>query len=257
MSNLNNCCVPTPSQEDLDRRLSVEQLFELQNELNEIVVKGWTGSVSESMLQTAMTDEFSEMIGHGVDWKWWKSTDPATFDLFAVKVEAVDVAHFYLSLMIMDYLRSLSRNDSFCVGDDLYDQFRIYYVGTDKSPYTVSVGILSGNHLRHDAYIRLKDALFGCDGVEHDVFSMIVNLSWLVSSVGMTSEEFSAIYTAKHELNVFRQSEGYQTGQYVKVEDGVEDNERLEPLVQEFLDDPMMTLADLRQNVRDAFYEAV
>lgn len=255
MTTLNNCLVPNPTKEDLNRRLSLEQLFKFQDELNTIVQIGWTGVVSRDQYETAMLDELTEILGHGVNWKWWKFTDPDTYDEFAVKVEVVDAVHFYLSIMIQDYLARMSKSDGFYMSDKVYQSFSIYYIGSDKSSVTTDVGIIQNpNVLKHDNYRSLVDGLLD-SGRDHDTFDQIFWLSVLVGSMGMTSEEFSAIYTAKHELNIFRQTEGYQDGTYVKVEDGVEDNDRLKPLVQAFLDNKTMILTTLRTNVQNAFFE--
>jgi dUTP pyrophosphatase len=82
------------------------------------------------------------------------------------------------------------------------------------------------------------------------------NIIQMVSSVGLSSLEISAIYTAKMTLNQIRQSNGYKDGTYVKVEDGVEDNQKLKSLVEDFIADETMTLNKLTKNVRNRFFQS-
>lgn len=228
-----------------DRCLNLAQLFTLQDELNSIVREGWVTSITNDQLITAMLDELTEMIGHGVSWKWWKYTDPDKLDMFAVKVEAIDVAHFYLSLMYKSALKYVAR------GGDA-SEFERMLVGTSGRSNAPQL-IHDYNLLSHSVYVSMAQALLANLSIT-DMHGVLNRLAGLVN---LSREEFSAIFTAKHELNIFRQSEGYQTGGYVKVEDGVEDNDRLEALVEAFLDDSSMTLAGLRQNVREAYFATV
>jgi len=242
------------------RNYSIFQLTSKQDELNEYIIKGWKGVLTDCHFQTEIIDEASEFLGSGVSHKWWKYTDPATFDQWNLKIEVIDIMHFYLSCMIlwemgMDTQREACSNDADIFGTSSFDQFSSVYIGTDEGP-TYSAGpVISGeNVLDHCTFVGHVRSLLTN---QTDVYKMIRILDGLVSTVGLTSEEMSAIFAAKSKLNEIRASSGYKDGTYVKVDNGVEDNQRLQPLVDAFLADPTMTLETLRQNVFDEFYDVV
>lgn len=247
----NTCCNYEKTTEDLNRRLSVKQLLTIQSELNEFIVSGWSQVLTPCHFQVALSDELCEFLGSGIDWKHWKHTDPDAFDEFNAKVEIADASFFFLSLMIMWNHKTTDQFD-FCKNSDPYDQFDLMYVGTDKGRSFSGIGLLSGNKLNHCNFVSLQAELLSD---QCDIFKHIDTLDKLVSSIGLSSVEYSAFYAAKESLNRFRQTDGYLDGTYVKVQDGLEDNERLKPLIDEFLEDSSMTLDQLKQNVEDAFFE--
>lgn len=246
----------------LDRNYNVQQLLEKQDLLNEFTEPGWHGTLTVDHFITQIIDEASELLGSGVDYKWWKFIDPATFDHWNAKIETIDIVHFYLSMMILwdEAEGSRSIEDGSCSGSvsDVfgkvsYDQFRTIYIGADEGPTYHDGAMIKGeNQLDYRVFANRITSLFLNLG---DIFPHIRVLDGLISSVGLKSEEFSAIYAAKAKLNEIRQTQGYKDGTYVKVDDGVEDNARLKTLVDDFLADPTMTLDQLRDNVFNAFYD--
>lgn len=253
------CCNTKKTDAMLNRMLSVKQLLELQHELNNhlSVGKGWTSVISIDQFKTAIIDEASELLGSGVQWKWWGSpVDPENYDLHNVRIEVTDIVHFWLSISILRYMASTNGYEV-CRSDNPYEQFDPYYVGSDMGNTFFNIGLVhEPNVLNHTNFVSVLSNML-CENEQWDVYGWIDTLDILVSSVGMSAETFSAYYTAKSELNAARWDIRVTSGEYEKVVDGVEDNEKLEPLIQAFLDDETMTLEQLRVSVFNEFYEPV
>lgn len=252
-----------PTQEDLDRHYSVRQLLEIQDNLNNFLYEGktteWVYDLSYDKLLTALLDEMCEFIGSKVQWKWWKSVPIEAFDAHNAKIELVDAVHFFLSMMILkirtsgvDYASALSCP---CPPDKKHEfkPWELYYVGVDRGATYPNAGLLNNVHnLNHTNFITLVSGIMASPS--RGIWHMLDMLDMLVSSGGMTSEVFSAYFAAKSALNEYRFTIG---NEYEKVDPmGREDNERLEALIQVFLDDKSMSLNGLRQNVRDEFFAA-
>lgn len=253
----NDCCQTEKSNEDLTRCYSVKQLLTMQDELNDAVKPGWKGLLAPENFIVAFIDEMGgEFLGSGVDWKHWKFTDPDNFDLHNAKIEIVDAAFFWMSVINIHASNKVDQRFMFCNDNaSVYEQFDYFYAGADK-PLNGDGGVIAGkNVLKHDNYVHIFRRVLSSNG--SDIFEDIYTLGMIASCLGMVCSEFSAYYAAKYELNMFRNDSGYKTGEYQKVTDGLEDNERLKPEIEAFMADTSMTLDDLRQNVFDAFYEPV
>lgn len=254
------CCDFAKTDDMKNRMYSVKQLLEMQNELNNHLPfgKGWPGLVSIPMFQVAIVDEFSEFLGSGVQWKWWGNpVDPSNFDFHNAKIEITDIIHFWLSIAILKIMKMNELDD--CKPKNPFDVFDSYYVGSDMG-HMKGVGYVSvPNNLIHDNFMKLVSKMLSEDFVECRDFSFqwIDVMDKAVSGIGMSCEEFSAYYAAKSQLNAARWDIRVTSGDYQKVQDGIEDNERLEPLIQAFLDNPDMTLEELREDVFEEFYEQV
>ena len=73
-------------------------MLNLQNRL-EVIISGneWAANNNHNY-KLAMVLEVSEAI-EKTDWKWWKS---AEFDVEGVRMELVDVLHFFLAFSIVN-----------------------------------------------------------------------------------------------------------------------------------------------------------
>lgn len=251
----NQCCSSVEKTwSQLNRMLTVEQLLQKQNELNTHtkVGPGWASILTVANFETAIIGEMGELIDQpsAPAYKWWKEKDPCTYSAWMTKLEIVDAAHFYLSIAILNILESVYVNPQSCTTPEtMFIEFSNSYVGSDTH-FNRRIGqmVAEPNALRHDVYMKVVKS-FICD--EWNFYGWVLNLGSAISSVGMTCEEFSALYTAKATLNEVR----WDHPEWQKIDImGVEDNDRLFPLVQTFLDTPTMDLATLRQNVLDEFY---
>lgn len=249
-----NTCNATKTSTEQNRCLSLKQLMEYQDELNKIVAPTWDSIRSTDDFRTAIVSELGEFLNdHGVAFKWWKYQDPALYQEFDTRIEVIDIVHFYLSIMVMEYRRQVDAFNFTNTSEDEFIDFDFVYVGSDKGNSYNDIGLVGiGNVLDHNSFMaRVRELVIPTS----DFYVMIETLDKFISAGHMTSEYSSAIYTAKHELNIFRQTAGYKDGTYVTVNDGVEDNDRLEPLIDAYMADSTMTLSTLRTNVQDAFFE--
>lgn len=252
-----SCCNYERTKEDITRHLSIKQLLTMQDELNDFINQAWDGMLSRDHFKTAIVSELGEYLNdHGVGWKWWKAQPVDAYNKFGADVEIVDIVHFYLSLLVMQHRESMNKiNACPSVKETEFDQFEVTYIGSDRGNAFSGSLICGGNQLSHTSFMVTLGYLLEDP---QDIFDAIDTLDRFVSSAGFTSEYLSALYTAKSELNYFRQTSGYKDGTYqYKEVAGVEDNERLKPLIQAFMNDKTMTLANLRTNVQDEFFEEV
>lgn len=245
-----NCC-PTNNSVDTSRCLSVKDLLEKQFTLNDNlqIGKAWVSRLSTDHFRTAILGELGELIDQPTapQYKWWKSKDPDTYSEWMTKLELVDAAHFFLSIAILNIL-SMRKGACFNM-DDVFLEFDDMYAGVDQQTFITGVALVEHpNVLNHGVYNHLRKELLSD---EWDYYNWVDTLNLLVSCMGMTCAEFSALYTAKATLNEVR----WQHPEWEKISvDGVEDNERLFGLVESFLADTSMTLTTLRQNVLNEFY---
>jgi len=105
--------------------MSLEQIFEMQHALNEHTRQSnglpLFAEIKESIEERekwvlnylrAMQQEISEAIDE-TSWKWWKAPKPNLINEAELKIELVDVLHFWVSACIM-------------LGMEAEDVFRIY-----------------------------------------------------------------------------------------------------------------------------------
>jgi len=215
----------------LDKRLlTLQDMLDIQDRLNEITVSNWKDSLTVDHYRVAMFAEFSELMD-SVSWKWWKKCD--NHDVWNLKVEAIDILHFALSVLILNGYQ----NHYECSGDLNWG-----YMPNE----IVRVKISSDDgQLNHKEFIASALSMLGSSTeVAYDAF---------FRSVGMTAEEISAIYIAKSTLNEIRQHQGYKSGDYTRVKGGKDDNEWLEGIVNDYIASPNATCSDMRKSIFTMF----
>jgi len=174
-------------------------MLELQNEMNRWVHKDWTSQGFE--FYRAIWIEASEMLEH-YGWKWWKHQQP---DIAQVKLEVIDIVHFSLSIELQkgQSLQAIAQK----ISVDFTNPRT-----TDEIKTTIELLALET--------IRSKDTHF-------DI------IAGLMQHLQMDFEELYERYVGKNVLNIFRQDNGYKTGEYIKMWNGREDNEYLEDILGE------------------------
>ena len=142
--------------------------------------------------------ECAELLDH-YGWKWWKRQ---AVDRDQVVLEVVDIWHFGLSELIRSGAVDLA----------LAGRLRTALAGSSLSDFRLAVEELARSSL-------------ASRGFDIEAFAGVMR------ALPLTFDELYETYVAKNVLNVFRQANGYRTGEYRKVWDGREDNEHLSELV--------------------------
>ena len=190
-----------------------DKLTVLQDALNEFITKDWKTNRTELDFMVANHQEMAELIDtkieidgvkHELGWKWWKN---------ASGERTMDVVNW----------------------KDLHptvvDNIKIEL--TDLLFFTLSQKVL-GDHTDPDEFITLMDndwVNFMSISANNLLQRPGASLMLIIELAKKLDFNIAAYYVAKHTLNHIRQLNGYQDGSYVKVNDGVEDNELLHNVI--------------------------
>jgi len=168
----------------------------MQRRHNEQIHPEWVDQGYE--YYRAVWVECAELMDH-FGWKWWKRQ---AADRDQVVLEVVDIWHFGLSELI--------RADE--VNEALAGRLQTALAKPQRLDFRLAVEELAQSSLVSR-------------GFDIGAFAGVMR------ALPMSFDELYEVYVAKNVLNVFRQANGYRTGQYRKVWDGREDNEHLSELV--------------------------
>ena len=180
-----------------DTKIKLITMLQLQGEMNRWVHEDWANQGFE--WYRAIWIEAGEMLEH-YGWKWWKHQQP---DLAQVKLEVVDIVHFMLSQELT------SGDDHDTIADRIAAQLALPR-STQNLKTTIELLAME----------TLQDASAHFDIV-----------AGLMRQLDMDFNELYERYVGKNVLNIFRQDNGYKTGEYRKSWDGREDNEWLEDIL--------------------------
>jgi dimeric dUTPase (all-alpha-NTP-PPase superfamily) len=189
----------------------LETMLEMQDAMNSRVNPDWRQANSE--WYRAIWTECAEMLEH-YGWKWWKHQQP---DLDQVRLELVDIFHFAMS----DYL--LREADKQAVVDRIIEELAD---PTNETDIPCAIEAMAQSTIANQSM--------------H--FSTFANVLQLID---MDFDQLYRLYVGKNVLNFFRQDHGYKNGSYIKVWNGLEDNEHLTQLLNDLDSDS----ADFKDNV--------
>jgi len=187
-------------------KAKIKEMLVLQDEINRVVTEDWKQQ-GYPWYRAAMVESI-EMLEH-FGFKWWKKQTP---DMAQVQLELVDIWHFMLS----HYLEQSESLDSLA---DLLSPSELHKSDSDdlRALIDTFVGELAGKkHFNTDVFYNM------------------------LAVTGLTFDDLYLQYVGKNTLNRFRQHNGYKDGSYVKIWDGLEDNEVL-----------FQILADINDSVSD------
>jgi hypothetical protein len=229
-----------------------------QNNLNNHLQYGeaWSQALSVDHYRTAIIAEFGEFLNQETSpaYKWWEDKDPALYSEWMSQLEIIDILHFYLSIAIIGVrdMRDKVADFSSVRTDQEFQLYKDLYVGVDLGHRSGWGVVGHPNIVNHRTFMSLVRAIVF---EPWDVYDWVLPLASLAGSMGMSCEKFSALYYGKVILNSVR----WKNLDWTKIDVvGVEDNERLFPLVQVYLDDPTLSLkTDFKQMVEDEFYTQV
>lgn len=155
--------------------------------------------------------EAAELID-SFPWKHWKAID-AQSDWENIKIEAVDIWHFVLSLLIKEYklqnLGSLEELANHIINQEKFAAFSSN-IKTTETPIFQIIEMVED---------VMRDTLN-----KSDFNQLINNFLHMSLHCGVNLEELYILYIGKNMLNKFRQDNGYKDGTYIKIWNGVEDN---------------------------------
>ncbi|MCY3839929.1 MAG: dUTP diphosphatase [Gammaproteobacteria bacterium] len=182
------------SVEDTWKRLA--SMAAMQCRHNEQIHPEWAEQGHE--YYRAVWVECAELLDH-FGWKWWKRH---AVDRDQVVLEVVDIWHFGLSELIRagEMNKALAKRLLASLAEPTRLDFRL-------------------------AVEELARSSLSLRGFDIDAFA------GLMRALPLTFDELYETYVAKNVLNVFRQANGYGSGEYRKVWDGREDNQHLSELV--------------------------
>lgn len=175
----------------------VNIMLEMQASMNRHVHPEW--DEQGFAWYRAIWTECAEMMEH-YGWKWWKKQSP---DADQVSLELIDIWHFGLSIMLVE----------------------------DRSADHIESQLLAGLEEKPAAEFREALEAFTLDVLQTRSFDL-TRFAHLMTLVGLSFDELYRRYVGKNMLNRFRQDNGYKTGTYIKVWDGLEDNEVLIKVLQ-------------------------
>ncbi len=188
--------------------LSTTQLntmLTLQDGMNQKVNPQWL-SANYAYLRAAMIESVEGIEHHG--WKWWKAQHK---DLPQLQMELVDIWHFALSSIIIQFDGDIVQSSSTIAQQLASNTSSVMFDG--KSYDFTCLDILDN--------LQLMAGLCAANRFDVPLFIKIVE------QAEMNADELYRQYVGKNVLNFFRQDNGYKEGSYHKLWNGREDNEHL------------------------------
>jgi dimeric dUTPase (all-alpha-NTP-PPase superfamily) len=180
-------------------------MLALQDSMNIKVNPSWL-TAGYAYLRAAMIESVEGIEHHG--WKWWKAQHK---DLPQLQMELVDIWHFALSHIIIEYQGDIKQSAQTIAEQLASKRTSVSFDGKDYDFTTLD--ILDN--------LELMAGL--CAAKRFDVPLFIT----IVEQAEMDSDELYRQYVGKNVLNFFRQDHGYKEGSYSKVWQDREDNEHL------------------------------
>lgn len=197
--------------ETVTEMLSADQILvmmSLQVKMNETVNPDWIAA-DYPFLRAAMMEGTEAIDHHG--WKWWKHLTP---DMDQLKMELVDIWHFYLSRSIVAHGENALNGLVACPGPIWFDE---------KNYFPSEMELVDA--------MQLQVGLNSVNRYSVHLFNVICD------KAGLSRADLYKQYLGKNVLNMFRQANGYKEGTYDKIWSGKEDNEYLVMLLDQSPDD--------------------
>lgn len=192
----------------------IAAMLQLQDKLNARTIgPDWATKGTQDWC-LAISQECAEGIDC-IGWKWWAKQNP---HLQAARMEVIDVLHFVLS----EELRGAEDAPTDVIAARLTESYNARFspVFLDEAEFDVASA----------APVQLFQLISGlaCVGTTN------IGLVFLLAEkLGVKAEHVTILYRQKATLNLFRQSNGYKEGSYIKHwAPGLEDNTFLETLSQ-------------------------
>jgi dimeric dUTPase (all-alpha-NTP-PPase superfamily) len=215
------------------------EMFQLQENLNRRINENWRDIRTYEDFARATWVECGELVD-SLPWKWWKKQEA---DINNVKIEVVDIWHFIMSYILLDYTDIVQAVEG--------EEINYFLKGLNEDFHNIDI---NGQYINHylgetDYYKKL---IFLAERVaegflKQDIKEGVFFFGLLVKN-SISFDELYLLYIGKNILNHIRQEKGYNQGQYKKIFDGLEDNHYLFQIVQS-----VKNKDDLEKEIRKAF----
>lgn len=173
-------------------KAQIIEMLALQDQINRVVNENWK-QLNHPWYRAAMVESI-EMLEH-YGFKWWKKQEP---DMAQVQLELVDIWHFLLS----------------------------HYLQTSDDLEAIAKQLIPAEHIETQADFRALIDRFVSELAGEHQFNITIFYQ-LMANVELSFESLYLQYVGKNTLNRFRQHNGYKEGTYIKIWNGLEDNEVL------------------------------
>ncbi len=206
----------------------------LQDEANTVMSsEAWRDSTDDTLwYYRAINNELGECSSH-IGIKWWKNEHPneeiATSAFKQARMEVIDVLHFALSNLVRGCHQS---NTELEVGVSRH----LFY------PKLFSIGRFSQFSQRDVDLEPSYSELTINDFIEQCQYVNLVNghlplnyVMVLAELLDLSANDLYVAYVGKNVLNKFRTTNGQREGTYLKIWNGIEDNEYLTEYLTEAL----------------------
>jgi len=202
----------------------IKQMLKLQQELNDATNGvGWENGVTKNgkliNWKRCTYLECSELID-SYPWKHWKNID-AEADFDNIKIEAVDIWHFIMSLALEEYkVNSLGDIDILSSNIENLSNYSKFLNEVEETgrDYYQQIEIVE----------NLIARLFDNSKIE-----MLIKAFFDVAMQSkLNLDSLYNLYIGKNILNKFRQDNGYKDGSYIKIWNGREDNEVMQEILE-------------------------
>lgn len=158
----------------------------------------------ELNFEWACIDEFKEWADSAVHWKWW-AKNKSPLDLDNARMELIDIFHFAMSANVVGS-QTLNGEASL---------HPIFQCAAEQMTEGFQDSVDAGSFDDHKSSLIMAGEAIACL-VDKDYPSFWREFFVLCNRTGLTLPMLKSIYFGKAELNIFRQENGYKTGQYRK-----------------------------------------
>jgi len=188
----------------------INEMVDLQNKMNKKVTDDWVSKNYDWNLALVM--ETAESID-SFCWKWWKKGEP---DINNFVVEMVDMWHFILSLGIQN-----EYNINKIVIDKANDILEFQKLNYENEEFDFEIDETQTIHYLKNMIFNAMVPHFKLGEFETIVYNFL-NVWYRFLTLDVY--DLYKFYMTKNQLNLFRQTHGYKTGEYIKNWNGSEDN---------------------------------
>jgi len=221
----------------------IYQMLELQQKLNDSTNgENWENGVTKNGKvidwKRCIYMESAELID-SYPWKHWKNID-ASIDLENAKIEVVDIWHFVMSLVLQEYKLNMAGDINFIANEiKKCVNYKNLKENTQKDIVDIQNSISNIENMLKSLFTN-KSSL-----------DIVDKLFTIAIDIGLDLNSIYKLYIGKNILNIFRQDNGYKSGEYIKVWNNQEDNVVMQNILSNHQD---ITTDELYSKLKDIYY---